>query len=56
VSASARIPARRHSHRLPEYFLLLSPPTSMAEEVLPHLGRCPSTPPALIVLSVAEPF
>jgi len=56
VSASACFPARHLSHRLPECFLLVSPPAAMAEEVLPRLGRCPFTPPAFIVLSVAEPF
>ena len=56
VSASACIPARHLSHRFPEGFLLVSPPAAMAEEVLPRLGRCPCTPLAFIVLSVAEPF
>jgi len=56
VSASARFPACHLSHRFPECFLLVSPPAAMAEEVLPRLGHCPCTPPAFIVLSVAEPF
>ena len=33
-----------------------SPPDAVAEEVLPRLGHCPSTPPACVVISVAEPF
>jgi len=56
MSASARFPARHLSHRFPKRFLLVSPPAAVAEEVLPRPGRCFFTPPALVVLSVAEPF
>ena len=56
MSASARVPARRLPHRLPQFFLMISPPAAVAEEVLPGQGHCPSTPPALVVISVAEPF
>jgi hypothetical protein len=56
VSGSSRFPARRLPHRLPQFFLMIFPPASVAEEVLPRLGHCPSTPPALVVISVAEPF
>ena len=32
------------------------PPAAVAEEVLPRLGHSPSTPPAHVVISMAEPF
>ena len=32
------------------------PPAAVAEEVLPRLGHCPSTPAAFVVISVGEPF
>ena len=56
MSTSACFPARRLPHPLPQFFLVISPPAAVAEEVLPRLGHCPSTPPALVVVSVAEPF
>jgi len=56
VSASACFPALGLSHRFPERALLVSPPAAVAEEVLPLLGHCPFTPPALVVLSVTELF
>jgi len=56
MSTSARFPARRLPHRHPPIFLVISPPAAVVEEVLRHPGRCPSTPPALVVISVAEPF
>jgi hypothetical protein len=54
VSASACFPACHLSHRFPEHFLLVSPLAAVAEDVLPRLEQCPFTPPAFIVLSVAE--
>ena len=59
VSASARFPARRLSHRFPQGFLLVSPPAAVAEEVFPRLGRRPAStaaPPAFVILTMAEPF
>jgi len=56
MSASARFPARRLPHRLPQFFLVIFPLAAVAEEVLPRLGHCLSTPPALVVISVAESF
>jgi len=56
VSVSTHFPAHHLPYRFPEYFLLVSPPAAMAEEVLPCLGCYPYTPPAFVVLSVAEPF
>ena len=35
---------------------MVSPTAAVAEQVLPRLGHCPSTPPAYVVISVAEPF
>jgi len=56
VSASACFPSRGLSPRLPELCLLCFPPAAVAEEVLPRLGHCPSTPPAFVGISVAEAF
>jgi hypothetical protein len=56
MSASARFPARRLPHRLPQFLLLIFPPAAVVEEVLLHLGHCLSTPPALVIISVAESF
>ena len=63
VSASARSPSRRFPHLFPERFLLLFPSAAVAEEVaeevFPRLGRRPASaaaPPALVVVSVSEPF
>ena len=56
MSASVRVPSRGLSHWLPELCLLGFPPAAVAEEVLQRLGHCPSTPPAFVVISVAEPF
>jgi len=56
VTASACVPACHLSHRLPEHCLLVSPLAAVAEEVLPRLGHCPFSPPALVILSVAEQF
>jgi hypothetical protein len=54
MSASAYFPAFSFSHRFPEHNLLVSPLAAVAEEVCPHLSHYPSTPPALVVLSVTE--
>ena len=56
VPASACIPAHLLSHRLPFCSLVVYPPAAVAEQVVPRLGHCPSTPPAFVVISVAEPF
>jgi len=56
LPASARFSACCLSHCLPECLLLVFPSAAVAEEVLPHLGHSPSTPPAFIVISVAEPL
>jgi len=56
VSASAHFPACIFSHRLPLLSLVVSPPAAVAEEVLPRLVYCPSTPPAFVVISMAEPL
>jgi len=56
MSASACFPACHLSHCFLEHFLLVSPPAVVAEEVLPRLGHCPFTPPAFVVISVAESF
>jgi hypothetical protein len=56
MSISARFPARRLAHRLPQFILVIPPPAGVVEEVLPRLGHCPSTPPALVIISVAEQF
>jgi len=56
VSASAHVSSRRLSHRLPELWLLGFPLAAVAEEVLPCVEHCPNTPPAFVVISVAEPF
>jgi len=53
--ASARFQARCLPHHLPQFFLVISPPAAVEEEVLPRLEHCPSTPPALVVISVAKP-
>jgi len=44
VPASARFPAHYLSHRLPSFSMVDSPPAAVAEEVLPRLRHCPSTP------------
>jgi len=56
VPASAHILACCMSHCLPECLLLVFPSAAVAEEVLPCLGHSPSTPPAFVVVSVAEPL
>jgi hypothetical protein len=56
MSASARFPARRLLHCLPQFFLVIFPPAAVAEEVLQRLGHFASTPPAHVVISVAESF
>jgi len=56
MSTCTRFPARRLPPRLQQVFLAISPPAALAGEVLPHLVHCPSTCPALVVVSVAEPF
>jgi len=55
MSASACFPTCHLSHRFPECLLLHSSPAAMAEKVRLRLGRGPCTPPASIVLSLAEP-
>ena len=55
MSAPARIPARLLPHGLPQFILVISPQAAVVEEVLPRLGHCPATPPALVVIWVAEP-
>jgi len=56
VPASARFPACCLSHCFPESLLLVFPSAAVAEEVLPRLGHSPSTPPAFVVVLVAEPL
>jgi hypothetical protein len=59
VAASVRFPARRDSHRLPQCFLLVSPPAAVVEEVFPRLGRRPAStnePPAFVFLTMVELF
>ena len=56
MSASAHFPTHRLPHRLPQDFLGVFPQAAVAEEVLPRLGYCPTTPPALVVISVAKSF
>jgi len=56
VSASARSPARCLPYRFPERYLLIFPSVEVAEQVFPCLGRFTSAPPALVVVSVSEPF
>jgi len=56
VSAWAHCPAHHLSHRFLDCFLRVSGQAAMAEEMLLRLGRCHCTPPAFIVLLVAEPF
>ena len=56
MPASARFPACCLSHRFTESLLLVFPSAAVAEEVLPRLGNSPSTPPAFLVVSVAEPL
>ena len=56
MPASARFPACCLSHCFPECLLLVFPSAAVAEEVLPRLGHSPSTPPAFVVVSVAEPL
>jgi len=59
MSASACFPARRLSHRLPQYLLLVSPPAAVAEQVFPRLGRhsaSATAPWVFVVLSVPKPF
>jgi len=56
VPASARFPASSLSHSFAECLLLVFPSAAVAEEVLLHLGHSPYTPPAFIVVSVAEPL
>jgi hypothetical protein len=56
VSAPHRFPACGLPRQFPECILLVSPPTAVAEEVIPSLGHCPSAPPVVVLISVAEPF
>jgi len=58
VSASARSPSRRFSHLFSERFLLVFRTASVAEEMLPRLGRRASaaTPPAFVIVSLSELF
>jgi hypothetical protein len=56
MPASACVPACCFSHCLPEYLLLVFPSGAVAEAVLLGLGHSPSTPPAFVIISVAEPL
>jgi hypothetical protein len=56
VPESPRFPACFLSHCFPECLLLVIPSAAVAGEVLPRLGYGPSTPPAFVVVSVAEPL
>jgi len=56
VSASAHFPSCGLSDCLLELCLQVFPLAAVAEEVLPGLGHCPSTPPEFVVCLVAEPF
>jgi hypothetical protein len=56
VPASASNPARLLSHRIPSCSLVVYLPAAVAKEVVPRQGHNPSTPPAFVVISVAEPF
>jgi len=62
VSASACSPPSHFSHLFPEHFLLVFSSAAVAvtaEEMFPRLGHRPASaaaPPALVIVSVSEPF
>jgi hypothetical protein len=56
MSASASFPVRRRPYHLPGFSLVTFPPAAVAEDVFARLGHCLSTPPALVIISVAESF
>jgi hypothetical protein len=56
MPASPCFPACCQSHCFPECLLPVCPSAAVAEEVIPHLGHSPSTPPAFVIISVTEPL